>query len=204
MIPCAVDGGCTFALPPTVDATKTTVFWSPAADTSTVLLTTSPPFLSFDSGLLNASVLADGFASEHGIFFSHPLDEHELAHLFCLPGAATGQRLAALIPLDPDAHDRLQAVARFLRSLLGRSVPPDSRLTPQRRRRARHMLQAIDGRANGATYREIADVLFGKDRVAADPWKSSALRDATMDLVKDGLAMIAGGYRTLLRHRRRP
>lgn len=66
------------------------------------------------------------------------------------------------------------------------------------------MLQAIDGRANGATYREIADVLFGKDRVAADPWKSSALRDATMDLVKDGLAMIAGGYRTLLRHRRRP
>ena len=65
------------------------------------------------------------------------------------------------------------------------------------------MLQAVDGRMNGATYREIAGVIYGVSRVASDPWKSSALRDATMDLVKDAFAMIAGGYRVLLRHRRR-
>lgn len=66
------------------------------------------------------------------------------------------------------------------------------------------MLQAVDGRHEGASYREIAEVIFGAARVADVPWKTSALRDATVDLVKDGLALIAGGYRSLLRRRRRP
>ena len=65
------------------------------------------------------------------------------------------------------------------------------------------MLQAVDGSTNGASYREIANIIFGASRIAADPWKTSALRDSTIDLVKDGLAMIAGGYRKLLRHRRK-
>ena len=66
------------------------------------------------------------------------------------------------------------------------------------------MLQAVDGRTAGATYREIAEVMYGRGRVASDPWKSSALRDATIRLVRDGNRMIDGGYRQLLRHRRRP
>lgn len=66
------------------------------------------------------------------------------------------------------------------------------------------MLQAVDGHTEGATYREIAEAIFGAARVDETPWKTSALRDATIDLVKDGLALIAGGYRTLLRRRRRP
>lgn len=65
------------------------------------------------------------------------------------------------------------------------------------------MLQAVDGRMSGASYREIADAIFGAARVADDPWKTSPLRDATIDLVKDGLSLIAGGYRRLLRRRRR-
>ena len=50
----------------------------------------------------------------------------------------------------------------------------------------------------------IAGVMFGIDRVASEHWKTSALRDATTALVRDGLAMIAGDYRALLRHRRQP
>ena len=46
--------------------------------------------------------------------------------------------------------------------------------------------------------------MYGRGRVASDPWKSSALRDATIRLVRDGNRMIDGGYRQLLRHRRRP
>jgi hypothetical protein len=65
------------------------------------------------------------------------------------------------------------------------------------------MLQAVDGSMDGASYREIANVIYGAPRVAADSWKTSALRDSTIDLVKDGRAMIAGGYRKLLRHRRK-
>jgi hypothetical protein len=65
------------------------------------------------------------------------------------------------------------------------------------------MLQAVDGHTDGATYREIARAIFGSARVADTPWKTSALRDATIDLVKDGLSLVAGGYRALLRRRRR-
>ncbi|WP_246764382.1 DUF2285 domain-containing protein [Rhizobium leguminosarum] len=120
-----------------------------------------------------------------------------------LAGVPPETPLAALVPLDPDGFDRTEAIERLLRALLGRAVPDDRRLTPQQKRRQRHMLQATDGRMNGATYRDIAGVIFGVDRVASEHWKTSALRDATTALVKDGMAMIAGGYRTLLRHRRR-
>ncbi|TIR52822.1 MAG: DUF2285 domain-containing protein [Mesorhizobium sp.] len=111
--------------------------------------------------------------------------------------------LAAFVPLDADGFDRMEGIGRLLRALQGRTIPDDHRLTPQQKRRHRHMLQATDGRMNGATYRDIAGVIFGVDRVASEHWKTSALRDATTALVKDGLAMIAGGYRMLLRHRRR-
>jgi hypothetical protein len=56
---------------------------------------------------------------------------------------------------------------------------------------------------NGATYREIAKVVYGVSRVDDAPWKTSALRDSIIALVRNGLAMIDGGYRQLLRHRRR-
>jgi hypothetical protein len=76
-------------------------------------------------------------------------------------------------------------------------------MTSQKRRRLRLMIQAVDGRANGASYREIAAALYGRERVGADPWKTSALRDTVIGLVEGGSAMIDGGYLQLLRHRRR-
>ena len=120
-----------------------------------------------------------------------------------LTGATTAQPLAALVPLDADAPERLTAISRFWHALHSPPPPADARLTPQRRRRLSHMLQALDGHTFGATYRDIAEVMFGVPRVASDPWKTSALRDTTMRLVRDGLAMVDGGYRDLLRHRRR-
>lgn len=80
---------------------------------------------------------------------------------------------------------------------------PDARITAQQRRRLRRMLQAVDGRSEGASYRQIAEAIFGQSRIAETPWKTSALRDATIDLVKDGLALTAGGYLSLLKRRRR-
>lgn len=108
------------------------------------------------------------------------------------------------MPLDADSLDRIDALLRLWRALQGRPVAADTRVTRQQRRRLRHMLQAVDGHTRGASHREIANAIFGKTRVAADPWKTSALRDATMGLMRDGLAMVAGGYRALLRRRRRP
>jgi hypothetical protein len=111
--------------------------------------------------------------------------------------------LAAMIPLDADGLDRIEAVVRLWRSLHKPPAPPDLRLTWQQRWRLRRMFQAVDGRIDGASYREIAKAIYGAKRVSDSPWKTSALRDSTMALVKSGSALIAGGYRKLLHHRRR-
>ena len=124
-------------------------------------------------------------------------------HLVRLPGTEPDAPLAALIPLDATGLDRIAATEHLLCALLERTVPPDSRLTEQQRRRARNMLRAVDGHKCGATYREIAEVIYGTGRIKSEHWKTSALRDSVIGLVKGGLAMIAGGYRQLLRHRRR-
>lgn len=60
------------------------------------------------------------------------------------------------------------------------------------------MLQTIDGRASGASQREVAQVLFGTDTVAAE-WKvSDRLKARVRYLEKRGRFFIEGGYRRLL------
>lgn len=177
------------------------MFWSAEADTSAVLLTQMPIVLPAADNLHPALREPAARGDEDG---THLLFEAagQTIRIVRLAGVPPDVPLAALVPLDADGFDRSEAIDRLLRALLGRAVHDDRRLTPQQKRRQRHMLQATDGRMDGATYREIASVIFGVDRVASEHWKTSALRDATTALVKDGLAMIAGGYRTLLRHRR--
>lgn len=179
------------------------MFWSAEADTSAVLLTQIPTILPAAGNLHSALREPAARGDEDG---AHLLFEAggQTIRIVRLAGVPPDVPLAASVPLDADGFDRMEAIDRLLRALLGRTIPGDGRLTPQQKRRQRFMLQATDGRMNGATYRDIAGVIFGVDRVASEHWKTSALRDATTALVKDGLAMIAGGYRALLRHRRRP
>lgn len=113
---------------------------------------------------------------------------------------APNRVLAALVILDRHGTERLEAVARLLGASTG--TPLDRRLTRQRCRRLRQILRALDGHDTGATYRAIAEALFGLRRIAAIPWKTSPLRDTTIRLVRDGLALLRGGYRRLLRRRR--
>ncbi|WP_258045648.1 DUF2285 domain-containing protein [Mesorhizobium sp. NBSH29] len=129
--------------------------------------------------------------------------DFESVRLLLIDGAGLGNPLAAVIPFDENCFDRIEALTRLLRILHGRPQTADTRLTAQRRRRLRRMLQAVDGHQTGATYREIANVIFGPSRVSAEPWKTSAIRDATIALVKDGRGLINGGYRDLLLKRRR-
>ena len=88
-----------------------------------------------------------------------------------------------------------------IRSALEQADWQDGRVTAgYQSAKAKHNLQLAE---DDPLAREIAEAIFGVERVASDPWKTSALRDAVLDLVKDGFAMIDGGYRKLLRHRRR-
>lgn len=124
--------------------------------------------------------------------------------LLMLPGGDPKGPIAAIIPLDADTFGRIEAVTRLWRATQGRPTVTDTRLTPAQRDRLRRMIQAVDGRASGASYREIAAILFGAERVAEAPWKTSSLRDRVIGLVEDGKALISGEYLRLLRHRRRP
>jgi hypothetical protein len=108
------------------------------------------------------------------------------------------------LPLDSDFHLRARAAHRLWRALGGRSSPvsPDQ-FSQQRRQRLTMSLRAVDGRNEGNSYRAIAEVLFGKDRIPERGWKTHDLRNRTIRLVQTGLALIRGGYRALLRHGRR-
>ena len=172
-------------------------------NTGVVLLTAPPAILSKDDTSQSIDAQAPGQSDSQGSHFVHTLKNGERLQILRLGGLGADEGAAAVIPLGPEGFDRLEAVARLLSSLHGRAIPADTRLTRQQRQRARRMLQAVDGRLSGASYREIAATLFGAPDLADEPWKTSSRRFATMELVRGGLAMIAGGYRRLLSHRRR-
>jgi hypothetical protein len=60
------------------------------------------------------------------------------------------------------------------------------------------MLRALDGHLAKASYREIAEALFGAHRLQHEAWKTSSLRDRTIRLVRGGVALMRTGYRKLL------
>lgn len=64
------------------------------------------------------------------------------------------------------------------------------------------MLQCFDGYRDGATQREIAQAMFHIGQLDRQEWQDASARHAIKSLLRDARAMIAGGYRTLLRHRR--
>lgn len=67
------------------------------------------------------------------------------------------------------------------------------------------MVRALDAWLAGHSYREIAEGLFGEERVLGQPWKNHDLRSLTIRLVQGGIALARGGYRALLRpmHRKK-
>ena len=181
-------------------APQASVIWEPRDDTSVVLLEPSPSLLADEN---EASLPVEGPV----------VSEAELSHAFHDLG--DGQRLqivyskvlkapvVAVVPLTREGFDRLEAIHRLLASLHGRTVPPDSRITPQQKARLRRMLQADDGRRSGASQRDIAAVIFGMSSIRRDEWQSASQRYAVMALLRDAQAMVEGGYRRLLRHRHR-
>ena len=185
-----------------MSAVEQTVLWSPIVDPAVVLLGPSPDFLAGArmNVLDSASVVQ---SSPEGKLAILGLAARS-SQLLSLPGSDPDAPIAAIIPLDTDIVGRVEALSRFWRTIEGRPALPDTRMTTQQRRRLRAMMLAADGCVDGASYRDIAFALYGQRRIAAEPWKTSSLRDRVIGLVKGGRALIAGGYLKLLRHRRRP
>ena len=123
-------------------------------------------------------------------------------HRLWLHGASASDKLAAMVVLDDQFALRIAALIRFQRRLEGRRtgpLPKAWRITPRHLRRLALMLRALDGHLARASYREIADAVFGSEAVARYAWKTSSIRGQTIRLVKDAVRTMKGGYRRLLR-----
>jgi hypothetical protein len=84
-------------------------------------------------------------------------------HLWLKEALQLGVSYAAELPLDPDFEIRAHASHRLWRAINGRpSGPPFHQLSAKRRGRLALALRALDGHIDGASYRVIADVLFGR------------------------------------------
>jgi hypothetical protein len=124
--------------------------------------------------------------------------------LWLMEPPAMSVSYAAVLPLDSDFEVRTHAARRLWRSINGRAPGPAfHELSPQRRERLILAVRALDGRMDGGTYRGIAEVLFSKRRIPERAWKTHDLRNRTIRLVQSGLALMRGGYRELLRYRRK-
>ncbi|WP_198034809.1 DUF2285 domain-containing protein [Bradyrhizobium sp. WSM1417] len=121
-------------------------------------------------------------------------------HLWLKEAPQFGVSYAAELPLDSDFEIRAHASHRLWRAIKGRRPgPPLHQLSAQRRERLVLVLRALDGRMDGASYRVIAEVLFGRKRIPERGWKTHELRSRTIRLVQAGWALMRGGYRALLR-----
>ena len=173
------------------------MFWLPHLDQSTVLLAPAPPGFSTVINLAGLAPAEPHVASD-GVYF---VVRHEAGRITAVMvgGAAAANPLAALIPLDASFPARSASALRLCRMLSqGEFQRAPDPLTPQRRQRLRIALRALDGRLAKASYRELAQVLFGGPR-DADSWKTHELRDRTIRLVRIGFDLMRGGYRALLR-----
>lgn len=110
-----------------------------------------------------------------------------------------------IIPLAiaDDLADRLTGIEHFMRAIYGKVKQADDRLTALQKQRLIRMLQTVDAHRNRATTRDIARAVFGERFVVDEDWKTSSTRIKTLNLLRDGKAMVQGGYLRLLRWHRK-
>lgn len=198
-------GGSTFAEDPSLEAPLARIIWhaefDPAtifavarsgdpSDPDSVLIERLAPWLDIarGDGATEHAVLSDGWHHLRLDIEGCPLARERAVVLrYRIEGLAGAQR--QLLPLR-----RFLAFCRE-RRFRGALFRPDPRIA-----RSLDVLRVHDGLASGASQREIAEVLFGHDRVAQD-WnaRSDWLRSRIRRLVREARAMATGGYRRLLR-----
>ncbi|WP_300057488.1 DUF2285 domain-containing protein [uncultured Roseobacter sp.] len=104
---------------------------------------------------------------------------------------------AVILPLTLDWSIRIATAERLRRVWRGQT--PRALFTLQRRKRIGHALRTNDARQSGTRLRDIAVTYFGARRVAAEPWKTSALKAQVARLANYGRHLTQTGFKQLLR-----
>jgi hypothetical protein len=193
-------GGYPFAVDPQLTAAQAAVFWR--ADVLPSVIPLVPTNIE-GARLLAIDELGGVIVERIGVDGRHVIVRLDGGDLhFSLAGRAD-QPLAAVLPLNDDLPIRATAALRLWARMAEQPNQPEEplALTRQRRDRLVLMVRALDGHLAEASYREIAEALFGTRRVERDTWKTSSLRDRTIRLVRGGIDLMRTGYRRLLRGR---
>ena len=194
-------GDCIPFVDPGLSALDAPVCWLP--DTGAATLTASS---SYAEVAADADVALDRLTS-----VQHIVAEND--HIQCLLVHSTDCGLALELhgdmitsgPVNLTFHIHRVALATAVAPLLARLPSllfdaPRRRIVSARRNLLRGALIALDGRQAGASYRETAVVAYGPEwATAAWSGPSRALKDHMIRAYDKGLAMIAGGYRQLLK-----
>lgn len=198
------NGGFTFAEHPQREAPEARIIWRADLDPGTILARAAPvgaadpdridparlkPWL---SGVVEPDgdehvVLSDGLhhirleCERGGLCAGTPVLLHYRLH-----GTVSAEPV--ILPLRRFLH--LHRYRRFSPKLFARDSRVERWLT---------LLRVHDAVGAGASHRDIAEALFGRERVPAGrAWKSEALNARIDRLVSESRRMAAGGYRTLM------
>lgn len=197
-------GGCDFGADPNQSADQVVLFWLPellpdAFELRPSLITdTDPAVMPVDlAALPDLDLHAGRDGTWHGFWRADGMG-HQFWSSNPLPHGPTA--LYVILPLDWLLELRVAAVLRFWRALQ-RRPPGDWRhdFPPQTRDRHILTLRALDGRLDGASYRQIAEALLGFHGRKAD-WETDPRKNHVRRLVADGKHYMNGGYRDLLHY----
>ena len=172
--------------------------WTAASLPTVIPITSLPAALADSNGLPSVIPVGRARAEDGPLWLIQRQDTVFRLHMLGTPGK---EHCCVVLPIDGYFDTRVAEAIRLWRGLRGR--PPGrnpSRLSPTRRDRLILALRALDGRLAMATYRDIAQVLFGASRIPERGWKTHDTRDRTVRLVRLGLSLMQGGYRQLLLH----
>ena len=195
------NGGSLFAADPEKAFDRQAIFWSPEVLSTVLSLRQAAAPNDIGQYDLDWSTLAGG-EFRHGDDGWHAIVPLAGAtHRLYLPVMpAKGSPVCVELPFDANFDLRLQSANRFWSAIEGRHLgaTPPLALSPNRRRRFILIMRALDAWLAGNSYREIAEGLFGKERLLGRSWKDHDLRSLTIRLVQTGIALMRGGYRALL------
>ncbi len=155
----SVAGGYDFPADPKHSALDQPVIWSPLANPAVLMLGATPDFLTPSPAALSVD-LVDVICGPEGAYGACRAGDG--VQYVILADTDADAQTAIILPLDGDLPDRLEAILRLWHMLATKPVRRDPRMTPYQRRRFRLMMQAADGNANHATYREIAIAIYGR------------------------------------------
>jgi hypothetical protein len=196
-------GGWYFACDPDLPAAVEPAIWRPELAPETLILEAAPPDYATAAPLDPAAigvVQADRAGSDgRHLIVGDAIGRHRL-----WVRDDGDQPLAVVVPIDEHGELRLAVALRLLRRIRGHaSAAPPPRLAVTRFQRLRLvlLLNIIDRLAAGDSKREIARTLIypGMERISAAEWKASTERRRTQRLCDEAKAMVAAGYRLLLR-----